>query len=346
MAVRKETQADIRKTLRNECGLQLRKPDSPPNRPSYIHIPVKILPGCPHGFENLEIEVSKEVVEEALLFADYRDNLEKIASGAPGILGLHSKLTSEKRPGSVDLPTPTQDEIERIGNWARALLARLNQTAEIITRRILLVDEDPMGTYCYSKPNPKSAPAEPPSPRIELYWAVIGLLAKLRGWNVGDLAIKVFTHELAHAFTQLGFDIDGKDWPREKFAKAEKFVKEGLAQYYTHRTLEHLASKDKRRYGGAFRVYEKLWPKQPAAYRVHRAWIESPEPKPQGENPTPRYSPEVVRHAMLGLRRSDETTLRQFERRLSHAKNDLRPKEPHPRRMPPRLGTRSETGQH
>ena len=333
-AVRKETQADIRKTLRNECGLQLRKPDSPPDRPAYVNIPVEILPGCPRGFKTLEIEVSEEAVKEALLFANYRDDLEKIARGAPGILKLHSELASKKQPGPVGLPIPTRDEVERVGNWAQTLLARLNKTVETIIRRILMVDEDPMGAYCHSKPNPKFAPTELPSPRIELYWAVIGLVAKLRGWNVGDLAIKVFTHELAHAFTQLGFDIDGKDWPEEKFAKTNKFVKEGLAQYYTHRTLEHLASKDKRRYDGAFRVYEKLWPKQPAAYRVHRTWLER------------KYSPETVRHAMLGLRRSGETTWRQFELRLSHAKNDWRSKENHPRRAPPQMGGRSETMQH
>jgi hypothetical protein len=53
----------------------------------------------------------------------------------------------------------------------------------------------------------------------------------ISGWlgcAVDDLAIVVLTHELAHAYTQLGADIDGRRWAAASFAKAETELKEGL----------------------------------------------------------------------------------------------------------------------
>ena len=50
----------------------------------------------------------------------------------------------------------------------------------------------------------------------------------------------VLTHELAHAYTQLGADIDGRRWAAASFAKAETELKEGLAQYYTERVLRRV----------------------------------------------------------------------------------------------------------
>lgn len=64
---------------------------------------------------------------------------------------------------------------------------------------------------------------------IEVYWAVIGLVAALLDVRIEDLTTVVLTHELAHAYTHLGYDIDGANWPGQCFAKTESVLKEGLA---------------------------------------------------------------------------------------------------------------------
>ena len=310
-AARREAQRDIRTTLRDECRLQLRKPDMP-SRPvpdetdaplgghSYLRIPVKICAGCPMRIENIEIDVSSQEIERALLLANYRDALEKIEDGGPETSELHQELQNSGLLRLSDLPSLDPQSIDAVTRWASACLALLNETAEAITGRILLVDEDCMGAYYYG------GDAET---RIELYWAVIGLIAKLHGWNVRDLAINVLTHEWAHAFTHLGLDVDEEHWSVEKFHYADKFVTEGLAQYYTHRTLTSLSERNQRLYGGAFRVYERLLPRQHAAYRAHEPWID-------------HCKREHVRRAMLGLRQSGETSLEKFQHRLENAEND------------------------
>ena len=156
-----------------------------------------------------------------------------------------------------------------------------------------------MGTYHSS-----------PTAVISLYWAVIGLVARLRGWKVPELVVKILAHECAHAYTQLGTDIDGEYWPAENFEKVDLPLAEGLAQYYTHQALVRLSHKSNGLYAGAFSIYEGLLEYQNPIYRVHLDWIDN-------------HTPETVRHAVLGLRRNQETTLEQFQRRLSAAQSDF-----------------------
>jgi hypothetical protein len=72
------------------------------------------------------------------------------------------------------------------------------------------------------------------------HWLGVGLL----GCQVEDLTIVVLVHELAHAYTQNGADIEGRRWATISFAKAETALKEGLAQYYTDRAALRRFSQD------------------------------------------------------------------------------------------------------
>lgn len=143
---------------------------------------------------------------------------------------------------------------------------------------------------------------------IHIYWGVVGLVSEWMGCSVEDLGIVVLTHELAHAYTQLGADIEGRRWPAWNFADAEPGLKEGLAQYYTDRVLNRL----KNRYAGAVRVYETMLPNQPEEYKAHLPWVKE-------------FSPESVRHAMLEVRRWKEGKLDDFTRRLKEAEKKLHP---------------------
>jgi len=118
----------------------------------------------------------------------------------------------------------------------------------------------------------------------------------------------VLTHELAHAYTQLGADIEGRRWFAPQFAKVEKELKEGLAQYYTDRVLRRV----ERRYPGALKVFLRMLPGQPPAYRTHEPWVHE-------------FSPEAVRRAIIEVRRWKEGGVEDFNRRLTAAQDELHP---------------------
>ena len=295
----KRTQTTIKNALRVESELQLQNTKTLSGKNFRVQIPIEVFSGCPAGLEHVEIEMSPEQVDEALLLARYRDDLEKVAEGGLGLAELYGKLIHKDRrcldaSGKLDASS-----IKATAEWAQTCLARLNEMAQKIMHEIFWVREDVMGAYhCF------------PSTRIDLYWGVIGLVARLQGWKVQDLVVKVLTHELAHAYTQLGIDIDGEYWHAEDFKKVDLPVVEGLAQYYTHRVLERLSGKNNHLYAGAFSVYESLLEYQSSDYQTHCNWIKV-------------HTPETVRYAMLGLRRNKETKLEQFERRLSDVHTDF-----------------------
>lgn len=117
--------------------------------------------------------------------------------------------------------------------WAKTSLKELNDSDPL---RILFdVNEDILGVYRYKTSGVKSDDRAINRASIELYWAVIGLVAGYAACTVEDLTVVVLTHELAHAYTQLGADADGGRWQARRFASAGIAVVEGLAQYYSRR---------------------------------------------------------------------------------------------------------------
>jgi hypothetical protein len=170
-------------------------------------------------------------------------------------------------------------------------------------KKLLAVDEDVLGAYWYS---PREWGREPRS-NIELYWGVIGLIAQMLGTPVDALTVVVLAHECAHAYTHLGTDIDGERWESGAFSEAEVALKEGLAQYYTYRVCKRLEET----LPEAIRAYNKLLPEQPAAYQMHRDWLD-------------HFTPEEVRLAVLELRRRDLGTLEKYAQALVRARQAIR----------------------
>lgn len=62
---------------------------------------------------------------------------------------------------------------------------------------------------------------------------VIGIFATLLNLPVKALALIVFVHEIAHAHTHIGQDIDNEKWETRAFAGYDMFIVEGLVQFYT-----------------------------------------------------------------------------------------------------------------
>ena len=141
-------------------------------------------------------------------------------------------------------------------------------------------DEDILGTYFYSIGDQRKGD-------IVLYWGVIGAVAKQLGCSVEMLTAVTLIHELAHAYTHLGADIEGHRWDSAGFADSSKAVKEGLAQYYTY--LAAMRFRDRNEHG-IIDAYGKLLEFLPSIYWTHLEWVE--------EN----FSPEMVRLATLQAR--------------------------------------------
>ncbi len=172
-----------------------------------------------------------------------------------------------------------------------------------LAKRLLAVEGDVLGTYF--PPQRKWHTVKPPY--IELYWAVIGLISQLIGASARSLTVVVLAHELAHAFTQVGADIEGYRWEPEIFHGAELNLKEGIAQYYTAKACERL----ERVAPDAKATYEALLEKQPEAYRTHVPWLEA-------------HKEEEVRLALVQARRSNVTAVTAFNELLREANAGLR----------------------
>jgi hypothetical protein len=140
-----------------------------------------------------------------------------------------------------------------------------------------------------------------------VYWAVIGLVAVLLDVKIEDLAAVVLAHELAHAYTHLGYDIDGKNWDGEGFATTESKLKEGLAQYYTQAVCARL-----RQMPDCLDAYETLLKEQPEPYQTHVHWVEE-------------FTPEEVRRAMIETRRQGKGNLQSFQTAARLARVRMRP---------------------
>ena len=109
--------------------------------------------------------------------------------------------------------------------------------------------------------------------------------------------------ELAHAYTRVGADADGRRWGTTTFQRTDRALWAGLAQYYACRVLERLGKLAP----GTMDAYEKLLPYQPAVYRSHLGWLV-------------HHSPAEVRDAMQTICCQSAGSLAEFETLLGEAR--------------------------
>jgi hypothetical protein len=312
-SVRDRQRSVVQELLRSECRLVFRTAQEADENESGAQVPIEIAAGFPAVLATVRFE---DDFRRTLLISKCRTDLEYLKRATPKAAALRAELTalvSNAVTAPLQVPSPDRwplvspDSLNESASWASALLAELSKNDPL--KKVLEVHDDVLGVYqCFLG---KGSAAEDDSSvnraKIQLYWAVIGLVSQWSGWSVEDLAVVVMTHELAHAYTQLGADIEGRRWSVARFAEAEPALKEGLAQYYTHRVLERLS----RRNPGPFGTFKQLLLLQPEQYRAHEPWLKA-------------GSPEAVRRAMLEVRRHGETRSADFARRLEAAAGSLR----------------------
>jgi hypothetical protein len=301
LRVRNQAQSVVRDALRAECRLIFRTAEETEQKRLGAQVPVEVAPGYPLVLNTVSFP---DDYERFMLIARYRGSLEQARNGASKLLELRDALLQLPEPD--EWTSASASDLQSVASWAAALIERLDKYDPL--KAILSVSEDVLGIDEYDARDLFADDQAVNRATIRLYWGVIGLVGEWLGCAIEDLAVVVLTHELAHAYTQLGADIEGRRWAAPSFAKAETVLKEGLAQYYTDRVLRRL----EQRYGGALDVFEGLLSRQHEAYRAHLPWVAS-------------SSPEAVRCAMLEVRHWNESKLADFNSRFEMAQKELGP---------------------
>lgn len=299
---RKRVNQNIREALRRETGLLLNRKsqDEDERKQDAVTVPVALVAGLPANLKHVTFEDSFELI---LLVSPFRRFLEQAKFALSGVAPLIEQLG--KTSSGQSLLQSRAPSVQATAGLIAELLALVNHEDPV--KRVLAVDDDILGTYNYKVPDRRLFLSDPFDGRIELYWGVIGLVAEMLGIGVEPLTTVVLTHELAHAYTHVGSDIDGERWASLGFSQSDRTLKEGLAQYYTEltcRRLDNLVPE-------TMAAYNELLKRQPPAYHTHEVW-------------TSNYRPEEIRLAMLAIRRSGVGQLGKFSEELEGARQRLR----------------------
>jgi len=159
------------------------------------------------------------------------------------------------------------------------------------------IDRDVLGAYFFRVPE------------VQLYWVVIGLFASMVDVPVEDLTVVVLIHELAHAYTHQGKDIDAESWDTAAFSRADLRIVEGIAQFYTQVVCERLAAVTP----GPLTAFKKLLELQPDQYRVHQEWTRGEE-----------RAGEITRACLIATRSRRICTYDEYVDQLERIRKEIR----------------------
>lgn len=295
----------LAQAIRAECRLALTAGDSGDDTRATTLVPGQVAPAYPARLGDIEFPDNFEL---GLLLVSNRTAIEKARSGVERLLTLRKEMTAKPRWQKQVMASDA--ELHATFMWADTLLKILADRDPISS--LLQYEDDILGVYQYNNTATMAMfddASATNTASIVLHWGVIGLVAKWMDCGVEDLAAVVLTHELAHAYTQLGADMNKQRWSASLFSQTDIAIKEGLAQYYTDRALVRLG----RPYAAAYDIFQRLQQFQTPPYRAHLPWLE-------------KYSPEAMRRAILEARRNKTLTLVEFEKNLESAQQALGPR--------------------
>jgi hypothetical protein len=257
-------------------------------------VTIHIRPGLPVRLETLDAKLTEAGLT---LLGINKAELETFISSGHQITNLLHRLDQYGEPWRE-----STNERVNIIQTSIDLVSDLNEIARqgSFLQKLFQYDEDILGVYL--------CPPRGYDGIIELYWGVIGAVAQLLGCSIRALTGLILIHELAHAYTHSGADIEGRRWKSYSFQKSDVGVKEGLAQYYTCLIARRLHEKGESQVHSA---YEQLLKFQTQVYKTHLPWLD-------------HFSPEIVRAAMLESRlKGDGVTINEFEECLRDAAKRL-----------------------
>lgn len=255
----------IRELVRAEMGVRSREED----RTATINI--EVTPGLPKSL--MDATLSKFTPLMRQLSAHY-DILFALVDSTEQMYGI---TRTSPLSDCIDLVSQSDERALTVVNELAQRLLGISVEGRSILAQLLAVEEDVLGSYHSGRR------------QVEVYWKVVGVFSHFfLHIPVDTLACVILTHELAHAYSHLGLDIDGDMW--RGFQQSDLWVIEGIAQYYTARVAQRLT----RQFPGMNVAYESLLKHQVGPYRVHEAWTE--------------LAPEIFRSALLEVRKRETGT--------------------------------------
>ena len=271
----------LRDYLRTETGLRLAVGGDSQS------VPIKVDSGLPPRFDEMMREF--EGLEQLLL------NRPAVAEAKAGTEFMERWAGTARAVWGDEAGPAVSEDIRRVRETATNWLRKFDK--ENAVKKIIGIEEDVLGAYFFR------------IPQIRLYWVVIGITARLLGVNVEALTIVVLAHELAHAYTHLGRDIDNERWATAHFAGAELDIIEGLAQFYTKVICTRLQD----RMPTALQAFETLLKEQSGPYTAHLKWVEGDE-----------RGGEIVRVSMIECRTKGITTSSGFSEAIKRYRLEVR----------------------
>jgi hypothetical protein len=261
----KESNVLIREQLRIETGLRLSNEDV---RQS---IPVRVVDG-------FSWPLRTTIIDNPTLISLYLD-LKLFKSSTHGLSKLKSHYAFLQSWPPVSGKLAYIEALNQSQDTMNSLISALERLKPF--ESIYQIEEDFLGAYFFWKPC------------IELYWMPIGIVAAGLEISPEALTKVVAIHELAHAYTHLGFDTDGHNWNTDAFSFTTTYVIEGLAQFYTEAVCRRLES----RHPEILEAFEKFLNKQSGPYRAHLDWAKDVETRN-----------EIIRNSMIQCRSVIGTT--------------------------------------
>jgi hypothetical protein len=249
----------VRDQLRNEMGLRLSVGGEVQS------VPVRIVDGLP---KPLAVALGEFPNWEWVML--HRPDVEATVRGVQ-LLARHHDEAKHILGSSASMAS--KSSLIEVASSAEHLLERFDKLNAI--KRIVDCQEDVLGSYHFRVPE------------VRLYWVPISIVSRLLGIPVDALTLVVLAHELAHAYSHLGRDIDGEAWNTNTFANTDIAIVEGIAQFYAQVICESLNM----RFPTARHAFETLLSKQSGAYTAYRDWLDSTE-----------RSGEIMRVAMIECR--------------------------------------------
>jgi hypothetical protein len=266
----------LRRHLRDEMGLRLGSDDK------NAKVSVHVVPGLPPSL----LAVIGQFEEPDWLLLLRKASIDDASATLDGLLSHWRDVEPHLSPAARERGHGATVQV-------RAMLDELSQAAkkEALLRQFGNIREDVLGAYFFHLRF------------VNLYWMAIGFIAGVLNLPVEALTVVVAAHELAHAYSHLGKDIDGVRWNTQTFSETELGIVEGLAQYYTEIVCKAIRD----RYPTALQAYQGLLKHQSGPYLAHRVW--QAEAGATGE---------AVRIAMIECRQHRVRVYEQFHKILHH----------------------------
>jgi len=268
----------IREYLRSETALKLTQSDKRQT------VPYRVVDGIPislaEKLEGLPDPILLLLLQKKQLIAEGEMSLNFV-------IRRYQEITKVVHPGK-----DIQNDLKSSSEYFNKILKAIDELK--LPDIIREIKEDVLGAYFFYVPV------------IEIYWMPIGLIAGILNVAVEDLSFVVLAHELAHAYSHLGLDIDGVKWDTDAFANAEMMIVEGLAQYYT----QSICDKYVGRQPHVMDAFKKLLEKQSEPYTHFKNWEIN-------------NASEVVRFSMIAARNNNLTKYKNFLEEMAAIKQKL-----------------------